>query len=482
MLEPPPPRTATPRLHARAVDWDTALEHIAAAFRHALAAPEPARLLLWPRGAHSLEALYLAAKLSRSVLGNPAPLASSPVVLGAGQGALAPRPAPDLRADLARADLVVLAGAEPSAYPAFAKALSAARRDRPRLRVALIADQGVEAAGAVEADIHLTPSPGSEGALFAGLLNAIEAEGAIDAAFVTERTEGAPEALAAARTADLPAVSATTGIDERALAAFYARWVRSDRVVTLCGAGLGEDATDAIANAHLASGRLGVPGAAVLALPDVQTGAGALVEGLLGLDDEGARRRLGALWGGGRLALGPAPTVQAMTATPLSAVLVLSGDPAPPLSTAEAAALDACPFVAVAGNAPEPAFRAEAVLPVQGLGESEGTVLSAGGRLVRSAPAEAPSETPSAEVQAPWQAVSALARALGGRGFEHADAASVRREMAALGPDTEWLEAPSARSAPSPLPALTLALPEEGLVRLSPRPRIERNSKLLRYS
>ena len=118
-----------------------------------------------------------------------------------------------------------------------------------------------------EADLFLAIAPGTDTALFCGLLVHLAETGALDGAFIDGHTSGFGDALAQARAVapDIAATAAATGLAAREVAAFFDLFRSVEKVVTLYSQGVnqsaqGTDKVGAIINCHLATGRIGRPG------------------------------------------------------------------------------------------------------------------------------------------------------------------------------------------------------------------------------
>src|SRR6185295_2316044 len=92
--------------------------------------------------------------------------------------------------------------------------------------------------------------------------------GALDRQYIAQHTSGFDDALARARSiaGSLSATALATGLAEQDVAAFFQIFANTPRVVTLYSQGVnqsaqGTDKVNAIINCHLATGRIGLPGA-----------------------------------------------------------------------------------------------------------------------------------------------------------------------------------------------------------------------------
>src|SRR5260370_3916461 len=105
--------------------------------------------------------------------------------------------------------------------------MEAAKRERPHMKIVVIDPRRTETCGI--ADLHLALRPGSDVALFNGLLAELQRRGVVATDFVTRHTSGLQEALAAAEAStladcDLPAADLAASFD----------WVaRTEKTVTL---------------------------------------------------------------------------------------------------------------------------------------------------------------------------------------------------------------------------------------------------------
>ena len=102
--------------------------------------------------------------------------------------------------------------------------------------------------------------------LFCGLLHHLQQLGAVDHAFITAHTTGFDTALAAVSDWTLTATAAACGISESDLATFFGWFTATERSLTFFSQGINQSASgvdkgNAIINCHLATGRIGKPGA-----------------------------------------------------------------------------------------------------------------------------------------------------------------------------------------------------------------------------
>ena len=126
---------------------------------------------------------------------------------------------------------------------------------------------------AEDIDLFLGLKPGSDTALFSGLLVHLAGIGALDQAYMQRHTSGFDAALERAReiAPDVAATAAACGLTMADVAAFFDLFRKTERVVTAFSQGVnqsaqGTDKVNAIINCHLATGRIGKAGAGPFSL------------------------------------------------------------------------------------------------------------------------------------------------------------------------------------------------------------------------
>ena len=126
---------------------------------------------------------------------------------------------------------------------------------------------------AADADLHLRPRPGTDAALAFGLLNALDALGAFDDAFIASHVVGAEQVRASIEAMSPAQASALTGVPEADILE-AARWYAAGPALLWCGQGLqrqarGGNIMRAVGLLPALTGNLGKPGAGIYYLNDV---------------------------------------------------------------------------------------------------------------------------------------------------------------------------------------------------------------------
>src|SRR5205085_2255278 len=167
--------------------------------------------------------------------------------------------------DLDAADLLVLVGSNTAwCHPIVYQRIQAARAARGT-KLVVIDPRRTETCD--EADLHLALKAGTDVALMNGVLAHCRRAGVIDEDFLA-RSVSTPDGFweSLDEGSDLWTVARTCDVPAADLAKFYDWFAATPRTVTLFSQGInqsirGTDQVNAITNAHLATRRIGKPGA-----------------------------------------------------------------------------------------------------------------------------------------------------------------------------------------------------------------------------
>ena len=254
--------------HAR-VDWDTALSTVADGFRRVIERDGPDAVAFYLSGQLLTEDYYVANKLMKGFLGSAnvdtnSRLCMASTVAGH-RRAFGEDVVPGCYEDIDEAKLLVLVGSNAAwCHPVLYQRMTRNRRERGA-KIVVIDPRRTATGG--EADLFLAIAPGTDTALFSGLLVHFADIGALDQAYIGAHTNGFEAALARAReiAPDAAATAAATGLDEGDVARFFHLFRANERTVTCFSQGVnqsaqGTDKVNAVINCHLATGRIGRPG------------------------------------------------------------------------------------------------------------------------------------------------------------------------------------------------------------------------------
>eukprot|EP00163_Fabomonas_tropica_P027026 TRINITY_DN5111_c0_g6_i1.p1 TRINITY_DN5111_c0_g6~~TRINITY_DN5111_c0_g6_i1.p1 ORF type:complete len:874 (-),score=52.87 TRINITY_DN5111_c0_g6_i1:546-3167(-) len=446
-------RLMEPRVNGKAASWNDALSAASGAIAEAVNTHGPGSVAFYLSGQLLTEDYYVANKLAKGFIGTPHVDTNSRLCMSsavaAHKRAFGEDCVPGNYEDFELADLLVLAGSNAAwAHPVLYQRMEA--RQRPGRKVVVIDPR--RTATSELADLHLRLKPGTDTILFNGLLAWLDQHNAIDQAYVNAHCDGYQKALDAARKA-APAVAEVArqcDLEASDVETFYRWYQETPRTVTGFSQGInqsvaGTDKCNAIINCHLATGRVGKPGASPFSLtgqPNAMGGreVGGLANTLaahLEYDTPGARELLAEFWESQSLPEAPGlkavDLFEAVHRGDIRVLWIMGTNPAVSLpdSPRVREALERCPTVIVSDCMAETdttAF-ADVLLPAAGWGEKDGTVTNSERRISRQR-----SFLPlPGEVKPDWWIISAVARELGyGDAFPYQRPADVFREHAGL--------------------------------------------------
>jgi assimilatory nitrate reductase catalytic subunit len=449
----PEGRLLHPEISGRRASWDQALDLIASRFAEIARKHGNESIAFYLSGQLLTEDYYVANKLAKGFIGTPHVDTNSRLCMASSvtghKRAFGTDTVPACYEDLDSADLIVLVGSNAAwNHPILFQRMLANKRARGAKLVAI--DVRATATTAAS-DLALIITPGSDAWLFNGLLTHLADAGALDKDYIARHTGGFDAALAIARatTPNVRAVARATGLTIARLLRFYDSFADIARVVTCYSQGInqsssGSDKVNAILNCHLATARIGKPGAGPLSLtgqPNAMGGreVGGLANQLAAhMDfDDPARDRVGRFWQAPRLIRGPGlKAVQMFDAVHegrIKALWILCTNPAASLPNASRVkeALARCEFLVVSDcvGSNDTLAHAHVRLPAAGWGEKSGTVTNSERRISRQRALVAP----RGEAKPDWWALTEVGRRLGfAPAFHYASAADVFREHAAL--------------------------------------------------
>jgi assimilatory nitrate reductase catalytic subunit len=337
--------------------------------------------------------------------------------------------------DLDLADTVLIAGSNMAwAHPVLFRRLEAAKRARPQMKIIVADPRRTETAAF--ANLHLQLLPGSDVALFHGLLHLMLWEGRVDNAFIAAHTTGFEALRDRVRDFAPKEVARLCGIAEADLVQ-AARWIANVDSATgtrrptlsLYCQGLNQSVAGTAKNAalihlHLATGQIGRPGAGPFSLTGQPNAMGGREVGGLAnllsahrdLANPQHRAEVAALWGVPSVPEKPGKSAvemfEAAADGEIKALWIACTNPAQsmPDQATVRRALQRAEFVVVqeAYATATTCDFADLLLPATTWGEKDGTVTNSERRISRVRPAvPAPGEA-----RHDWRIVVDFARRL----------------------------------------------------------------------
>ena len=436
------------------VAWPDALDHVAHRLQHIIAKHGPGSVAFYLSGQLLTEDYYVANKLMKGFIGTANVDTNSRLCMASSvaghRRAFGADTVPGCYEDLDQADLLVLVGSNAAwCHPILFQRMIANKQKRGA-RIVVIDPRQTETSG--DADLFLGLKPGTDTALFSGLLTYLADTNALDRAYIDEHTSGFEEGLWKARiiAGSVTSTALATGLAEADVAAFFQMFAGMERVVTLYSQGVnqsaqGTDKVNAIINCHLATGRIGKPGASPFSLTGQPNAMGGREVG--GLANQLAAHmsftppdidRVRRFWKAPRIAthegLKAVQMFQAIGRGEIKALWVMGTNPAVSLPNADAvrAAMKKLDLLVISENVrsnDSVNSGAHVLLPAHAWGEKSGTVTNSERRISRQR-AFLP---PPGQARSDWWIMSEVAKRLGYEAaFAYNSAADIFREHAEL--------------------------------------------------
>ena len=406
-----PQRRATRGQAAQAVGWDTALDEAAQRFADVIRRHGPDAVGFYISGQLLTEDYYVFNKLAKGLIGTNnvdtnSRLCMSSAVAGYKQtlGADAP---PNCYDDVNHAEVIFIVGSNTAyAHPILFRRIEEARRANPKLKLIVADPRRTETADV--ADLYLPLLPGTDVALFHGLLHLLMWDGHVDTAFIAEHTTGFDALKATVRDYTPKEVARLCGIDEQALVQAAQWFGQSKATLSLYCQGLNQSSSGtaknaALVNLHLATGQIGRPGAGPFSLTGQPNAMGGREVGGLAnllsahrdLANAEHRAEVARLWGVADVPATPGKTAvemfEAAARGEIKALWIACTNPAQSLPDQPTVrrALERAEFVVVqeAFSTTATCAYADLLLPATTWGEKDGTVTNSERRISRVRPA-----------------------------------------------------------------------------------------------
>jgi len=430
-----------PRLPA---SWDSVLDSAADKFARIIKTHGPDAVAFYISGQLLTEDYYVFNKLAKGLIGTNnvdtnSRLCMSSAVAGykATLGADAP---PACYGDIDRASCIFIAGSNTAyAHPVVFRRIEDARQKNPDLKLIVVDPRKTDTAQS--ADLFLPILPGTDVALFNGMLHVMLWEGLCDMAYIRAHTEGFEALKETVREYTPQVVAQMCGIEAEAVIQ-AAKWFGdSGATLSLYCQGLnqsshGTDKNGALINLHLATGQIGKPGAGPFSLTGQANAMGGrevggmanLLSAHRSLDNPEHRQEVARLWGLDSVPENPGKTAvemfEALHRGEIKAVWIACTNPAHsmPNQTLVREALERAELVVLqeAYRNTDTAAYADILLPAASWSEKEGTMTNSERCISHVIPAvKAPGDA-----RPDWEIVVDFARRLGQK-LEHDHAESL---------------------------------------------------------
>ncbi len=411
--------------------WDESLDLAVEKFARTIETHGPDSVAFYLSGQLLTEDYYVFNKLAKGLIGTNnvdtnSRLCMSSAVAGykVTLGADAP---PACYEDIDHTECLFIAGSNTAfAHPIIYRRIEDAKEKNPNLKVVVVDPRQTDTAKA--ADLHLAILPGTDVALFNGMLHVMLWEGMLDHAYIEKYTNGFAELKETVREYTPKMVADICGIKEADIIT-AAKWFGKGPSLSMYCMGLnqsihGTEKNAALINLHLATGQIGKPGAGPFSLTGQPNAMGGrevggmatLLSGHRDLANAEHRAEVAKLWGVESVPDTPGKSAiemfDAVKEGSIKAIWIACTNPAHSMPDLNSVleALDTAEFVVVqdAFNNTETGPYADVLLPASTWGEKEGSVTNSERRITRVNPAVA---TP-AEARHDWEIVVDFAQRL----------------------------------------------------------------------
>lgn len=445
----PEDRLLAPQINGQDASWDAALGQIAKTFSETITKHGPESVAFYVSGQLLTEDYYIANKLMKGYIGAANIDTNSRLCMAASVAghvrAFGSDTVPGCYEDLELADLIILTGSNLAwCHPVLFQRIQAAKDIRPSLKIVTIDPR--RTASADLSDFHLPLKPGSDTALFQGLLKHLSTSSARHDDFISNHTDGIDDALRAAQNFDIETTAKLTGLSKQDLNAFYDLVEHTQKTVTVYSQGVnqardGADRVNTILNTHLITGRIGQPGCGPFSAtgqPNAMGGreVGGLANQLASHIGWDQTDLVQTYWNSPHIASKPGlkavDLFEAIHAGKVKAVWIMATNPVVSMPNADRvkAALKACDLVVVSDiyAHTDTGKCADILLPSTGWGEKDGTVTNSERCISRQraflpAPGEAKHD---------WWQLCQTAQRMGFDGFDFAGPDEIFAEYAGL--------------------------------------------------
>jgi assimilatory nitrate reductase catalytic subunit len=407
-----------PRVRA---SWDESLDFVVEKFAQTIETHGADSVAFYISGQLLTEDYYVFNKLAKGLIGTNnvdtnSRLCMSSAVAGykTTLGADAP---PACYEDIDHAECLFIAGSNTAfAHPIIYRRIEDAKAQNPNLKIIVVDPRRTDTAQA--ADLHLAIVPGTDVALFHGMLHVMLWEGLLDMAYINAHTNGFAALKETVREYTPKMVADICGIKQEDIIT-AAKWFGAGPTLSMYCMGLnqsihGTDKNAALINLHLATGQIGKPGAGPLSLTGQPNAMGGrevggmanLLSGHRDLANAEHRAEVAKLWGIDSVPATPGKTAvemfDALKDGSIKAIWIACTNPAhsmPDLNKV-LAALNQAELVVVqdAFKHTDTSAYADVLLPASTWGEKDGTVTNSERRITRVNAAV----TPPAEARHDW--------------------------------------------------------------------------------
>lgn len=393
--------------------WDESLDFVVEKFAKTIETHGPDSIAFYISGQLLTEDYYVFNKLAKGLIGTNNVDTNSRLCMSSAVGGymatLGSDAPPACYEDIDHTECLLIAGSNTAfAHPIIFRRIEDAKAINPDLKIIVVDPRRTDTAQA--ADLHLAILPGTDVALFNGMLHVMLWEGLLDMAYINAYTNGFAELKETVREYTPKMVADICGIQEADIIT-AAKWFGKGPTLSMYCMGLnqsihGRDKNAALINLHLATGQIGKLGAGPFSLTGQPNAMGGrevggmatLMSGHRELSNAEHRAEIAQLWGVESVPAAPGKAAvemfDAVKNGSIKAIWIACTNPAhsmPDLNNV-IAALNNAELVVVqdAFSQTDTNAYADVLLPASTWGEKEGSVTNSERCITRVNPAVAP--------------------------------------------------------------------------------------------
>ncbi|MEM0911676.1 MAG: nitrate reductase [Pseudomonadota bacterium] len=445
-------RLTRPEINSIPVSWDEATLHVADKLNEIIAKYGPNAVAFYVSGQLLTEDYYVANKLMKGYIGSANIDTNSRLCMSSAvaayKGAFGEDVVPCDYSDLDCTEYLILVGSNAAwTHPVLFQRMQAAKSKNPSMKIVVIDPRRSDTAD--QADMHLPLAPGSDAAIFNGLLNHLHKHDFLDNDFIAAHTDGFEDALVEAENWTISKVAEHCALSEQLVMDFYNGFAEASSAVTFYSMGInqsssGVDKCRAIINAHLASGKILTPGSGPFSItgqPNAMGGreVGGLANQLtahLDIENPEHRKIVKNYWQSPTIAKENGKKAVDMFDEVdngnIKAIWIMATNPAVSLPDSGKVrdALNKCEMVIVSDcvSTSDTLAFANVKLPATGWSERDGTVTNSERCISR----QRPFKPAYKEAKHDWEIMCAVAKKMGFAGFEFTSSHEVFDEYAQL--------------------------------------------------
>jgi assimilatory nitrate reductase catalytic subunit len=446
-------RLFTPEVMGVKVKWQKAIDTVADKFTQVINEHGPDAVAFYVSGQLLTEDYYVANKLMKGYIGSANIDTNSRLCMSSAVAAykksLGSDSVPCSYEDLSETDLLIMVGSNAAwTHPVLFQRIEKAKRTNPAMKVVFIDPR--KTASCELADLHLPLKPGTDVALFNGLIQYLSQNDGLDLDFIKHNTNGFAQLISSVADCSIEQSAKYCDLDFDAVQSFYQSFTQSKKVITFYSMGVnqstsGVDKASSIINCHLATGTIGKIGCGPFSItgqPNAMGGreVGGLANMLAAhMDIENAQHRdwVQSYWNSPRIAnksgLKAIDLFEQIEQGKIKALWIMATNPVASMPNRNKieSALRNCEMVVVSDCVAtnDTLDFAHVKLPATGWSEKDGTVTNSERRISR----QRGLLTPKGESKHDWQIICDVAQAMGfSNGFDYSHPQQIFCEHAGL--------------------------------------------------